>query len=183
MRIIKCLCHDKLLQIIDCDTAMSATVNRSRKPRSSKPSYKIMVLTAIASQRKSRRGVSRQRIAAYLQQHYHVSTGGRFNAALRSALNSGIQSGILKFGDTKQRFNLTNEGRKLKKKKTAKSNKRTANETKRKEQKKNERADTNTAGTSPRCNIEFDQKDYASTDDRALLSTVTKGPGKLWPEL
>ena len=113
--------------VLPCDIVMSTTGHSTKQVRSRKPSYKIMIITAIASQTKSRRGTSRQRIASYLQQHYAVSSGGRFNAALRSALNSGIQSGIFKFGETKQRFKLTKNSRKqckAKRKKTIKTKKR-----------------------------------------------------------
>ena len=163
MQIITYLGDSKLSWI---DTPMSATVNRSRKSRSSKPSYKMMIITAIASQTRSRRGVSRQMIASYLQQNYHVSSGGRFNAALRSALNSGIDSGIFKFGNTKQRFKLTDDGRKLNNKQTAKTNQRTARGTKTKKQKKNEIADTNTADKSTQCDIKLDQQDQAEDTER-----------------
>ena len=81
-----------------------------------KQSYKMMIITAIVSHKTCHRGVSRQAISAYLQGNYSVSCGSRFNTALRSALKSGIDAGIFVFGDSKQRFNLTEKGRKLKKK-------------------------------------------------------------------
>lgn len=76
-------------------------------PRS-KPSYKSMIINAISSHSNPRRGVSRQLIANYLQENFTVSSGGRFNSALRRALQSGITSGIFQFGDSEQRYKLTN---------------------------------------------------------------------------
>ena len=171
--------RDKLSRVFNRDRAMSTAGKATRKARPRKPSYKVMIIKAIASQTNSRRGVSRQRIVSFLQQQYFVSTGGRFNAALRSALSSGITSGILKFGDTKQRFKLTTDGRKLGKKKTAKTNGGKANQKHMTRQNTNERADKKTADKSTQCDIVSDQPDYANTGDGLLLHTDADDTNKV----
>ena len=141
-----------------------------------------MIIIAIASQRKARNGVSRQRIASYLQQHYPVSSGGRFNAALRSALNSGINSGIFKFGNTKHRFNLTDNGRNLHKGKTAKDKRNKTNENRKGQQKNNVRVkENNTADKSTQCDFHFtnDQQSESNTGDRVQFTLEEEDTDKI----
>ena len=88
------------------------------------PSYKIMILDAIASRSYFGRGVTRQAIAKYIQSNHAVSTGTRFTCALRNALKSGIKTGIIVFGKTKQRFKTSDDGRKLRNRQKGSSRKK-----------------------------------------------------------
>merc|ERR1712154_243513 len=54
---------------------------------------------------KDRRGCSRSAIARWIQINLGKESGSTFNAALRSALKKGIESGLFKEGNSKQRFN------------------------------------------------------------------------------
>eukprot|EP01083_Nonionella_stella_P191364 708383_1 len=113
---------------------MSAKRKASPK-KATHPSYKAMVLEAIASKKYARSGVSRAAIANYIQSNYNLEAGARFNSSLRAALGSGMTAGILVHGDTAQRYKLTDAGKqeikdankqkKSKKKKTPKKKKKT----------------------------------------------------------
>ena len=161
---------------------MSSTSNLSRQASALKPSYKTMILIAIASQRKSRNGVSRQRIATYLQQHYPVSSGGRFNAALRSALKSGINCGVFEFGNTTQRFKLTDDGRNLHQRKMAKAKINRTNKNKKRQQKNKDRVKEKiTADKSTQYDFHFtyDQQSEASTGERVQFNVEEQDTDKI----
>merc|ERR1712244_90706 len=68
---------------------------------------------------KDRKGASRASIAKWIQTNCGKEGGGQFNASLRRALTKGIESGILKQGNTDQRYRI-GELPKPKKKKTTK---------------------------------------------------------------
>ena len=65
-----------------------------------------MICTAIKAIKQYNGGASRQAIAAYLIQNFGKTAGAHFNASLRSAIKKGIAAGVLKQGDTSQRFRL-----------------------------------------------------------------------------
>ena len=119
----------------------NATMEPLRKKKTTKPSYKMMIIAAITSQGKSGPGLSRQEIASYLQQNYPVSIGSRFNAALQSALKSGINSGIFVFDESNQRFNL-NEEQTSQRKQRMNSRKKTARKRRQNESKRAKESQT-----------------------------------------
>ena len=71
----------------------------------------MMVLDALNMHKNTKEGTSRASIANCIKGKYKLKGGSVFNAALRKALQSGIESGIFEHGATKQRFKLTNKGR------------------------------------------------------------------------
>merc|ERR1712228_141197 len=94
---------------------------------------------------KDRRGCSRSAIARWIQINCEKSSGSTFNAALRSAIKKGLESGLFKEGNSKQRFRIgvlpkapkkkeTNSKKKVSKKKSSKkkagSKKKTASKKK-----------------------------------------------------
>ena len=98
----------------------------------SNPSYKIMIIEAIVSQ-DSHHGATVETIGAFLQENYPVTSGSRFDAALQSALKSGINTGIFVFDESSKLFNLKKDDekaqtrkRKRKRKSRAKRAKRTS---------------------------------------------------------
>ena len=106
--------------------------------------YLEMVTEAIPKIR-DRKGASRQAIAAWIQSNFSKEAGAMFNARLRTALNKGIEKGVLKEGNTTQRFRIGElpkapkpKKRKVasKKKKTPKKKKKTASKKKKVSKKK-----------------------------------------------
>ena len=67
--------------------------------------YLEMVTEAIPIIR-DRKGASRQAIAAWIQSNFSKEAGAMFNARLRTALNKGIEKGVLKEGNTPQRYRI-----------------------------------------------------------------------------
>ena len=67
--------------------------------------YLEMVTEAIPIIR-DRKGASRSAIAAWIQKNCSKEAGAMFNARLRTALNKGIENGVLKEGNTSQRFRI-----------------------------------------------------------------------------
>ena len=67
--------------------------------------YLEMVIEAIPVIR-DRKGASRQAIATWIQSNCSKEAGAMFNARLRTALNKGIENGMLKEGNTPQRFRI-----------------------------------------------------------------------------
>lgn len=61
------------------------------------PTYLDMIATALCESKKAR---SRQYLANYIIQNYDKKEGARFNAALRNALQRGIDRNILKITKT-----------------------------------------------------------------------------------
>jgi len=72
-----------------------------------------MVFEAISATHHAGKGVSRQKIAAYIKANWdNIAEGAHFNAALRHALKDGIDRGVLVQGETIQRWKITDLGRK-----------------------------------------------------------------------
>ena len=67
--------------------------------------YLEMVTEAIPLIR-DRKGASRAAIAAWIQANCSKEAGAMFNARLRTALNKGLETGVLKEGNTAQRFRI-----------------------------------------------------------------------------
>ena len=88
--------------------------------------YLEMVTEAIPVIR-DRKGASRAAIAAWIQSNFRKEAGAMFNARLRTALNKGIEKGVLKEGNTSQRFRIGElpKPTKPKKKKVASKKKKT----------------------------------------------------------
>ena len=95
--------------------------------------YLEMVTDAIPKIR-DRKGASRQAIAAWIQSNFSKEAGAMFNARLRTALNKGIEKGVLKEGNTPQRFRIGElpKATKPKKKKVASKKKKPASKKKKK---------------------------------------------------
>merc|ERR1712154_250502 len=55
---------------------------------------------------RDRKGASRAAIAAWIQKNCSKEAGAMFNARLRTALNKGIENGVLKEGNTQQRYRV-----------------------------------------------------------------------------
>ena len=88
--------------------------------------YLEMVTEAIPLIR-DRKGASRAAIAAWIQANCSKEAGAMFNARLRTALNKGLEKGVLKEGNTAQRFRIgvLPKAAKPKKKKVASKKKKT----------------------------------------------------------
>ena len=100
---------------------------------SAKKTYLEMVIEAIPII-KDRKGASRMAIANWIQENCDKVAGSTFNAHLRSALKKGIESGILKEGNTPQRFRIgvLPKAPKPKKKKVSSKKKRVSKKKKKK---------------------------------------------------
>mmetsp|Transcript_25365 Transcript_25365/g.22181 ORF Transcript_25365/g.22181 Transcript_25365/m.22181 type:complete len:153 (-) Transcript_25365:57-515(-) len=86
---------------------MSAPAKKSAKKVAPKqPSFIFMICKAIGAVRGGPKGASRPAIANWIQNNFNKSAGGMFNASLRNALKKGIESGVLRAGDSNQRFKL-----------------------------------------------------------------------------
>ena len=83
---------------------MSAKSAKKAAPK--QPSFIFMICKAIGAVRGGAKGASRPAIAAWIQKNFNKSAGGMFNASLRNALKKGIEQGILRAGDSNQRFKL-----------------------------------------------------------------------------
>ena len=102
----------------------------------------MMIIAALEPQQQCSQGASRQEIASYLQQNYHVSTGSRFNTALRSALKSGLNAGIFVFDESTERFKLQNQERALQRKHVESNRKKTAKKSGRHKHKRDKKSHT-----------------------------------------
>merc|ERR1712244_94831 len=87
-------------------------INKSRKmsakskaPEPKKETYSEMIVKAILAI-KDRKGCSRSAIARWIQINCNKEGGSLFNSYLRVALKKGIESGLFKEGNSKQRFRI-----------------------------------------------------------------------------
>ena len=84
-------------------------------------SFLDMAVEAIGHIKSGSQGASRQAVANYISATYDKEKTGQFNAALRKALSKGVETGVLRPGDTTQRYKLGPEAhKKAPKKKAAK---------------------------------------------------------------
>merc|ERR1712048_1375676 len=67
--------------------------------------YLDMVIQAIQAV-KDRKGASRAAIARWVQINHNKEGGSAFNAYLRTAITKGMESGVLKEGQSAQRFKI-----------------------------------------------------------------------------
>ena len=109
---------------------MSAPAKKPAAPK--QPSFIFMICKAIGAVKGGPKGASRQAIAAWIIKNYNKTAGGHFNASLRNALKKGIEAGVLRAGESAQRFKLgekaksiTNPPKPKKKKKVVKKKKTT----------------------------------------------------------
>merc|ERR1719203_2098090 len=100
-----------------------------------KTSYLDMVVESVQAL-KDRKGASRAAIARWVQINHKKEGGAAFNAYLRSAIKKGLESGILKEGQSAQRFKIGQLPKAVKpkkkvvsKKKSSSSKKKTAKKT------------------------------------------------------
>merc|ERR1712190_463207 len=77
-------------------------INQQKKLYKMSASFLDMVQQAIPAI-KDRKGASRAAIANWIQKNYNKEAGGRFNSNLRTALQKGVESGMLEKGPTGQR--------------------------------------------------------------------------------
>merc|ERR1711997_840460 len=83
----------------------ASKMSAKAKVAEKKATYQEMIVKAIVAI-KDRRGCSRSAIARWIQINLGKESGSTFNAALRSALKKGIESGLFKEGNSKQRFRI-----------------------------------------------------------------------------
>merc|ERR1712154_454268 len=97
----------KDLQVIN-QLKKGIIITMSAKKPATKPkqaTFLELVIKAIPAI-KDRKGASRAAIAKWIQTNCGKEGGGQFNAALRKALTKGIESGVLKQGNTDQRYRI-----------------------------------------------------------------------------
>merc|ERR1712123_187436 len=99
----------------------------SAAAKEQKITYLDMTIEAIQAL-KDRKGASRMAIAQWVQEHHQKEAGSAFNAYLRSEIKKGLESGVLKEGQSAQRFRIGElpKAVKPKKKQTASSTKKKA---------------------------------------------------------
>merc|ERR1711974_29949 len=100
-----------------------------------KMSYLDMVVAAIPAI-KDRKGASRAAISMWIQKTYQKEGGGVFNGSLRTALNKGIEKGMLVPGATDQRYKIGVLPKVVKKKPASKKKKKTSSKKKKKSSKR-----------------------------------------------
>ena len=112
-------------------------------PASNTESTIFMVCKAVGAIRKGgNKGVSRAAIGNYLVANFGKSAGAHFNATLRKALAKAVAAGVLKHGETAQRFKLGENAKtvtnppKPKKKKVVKKTKKVSKKKKKVTKKK-----------------------------------------------
>merc|ERR1711972_1254821 len=80
-----------------------------------------MVIAAIPAI-EDRKGASRAAISSWIQKTYNNEGGGVFNGSLRTALNKGVEKGMLVPGATDQRYKIGVLPKVVKKKGSSKKN-------------------------------------------------------------
>merc|ERR1712154_504489 len=78
----------------------------SGKAKKAAPKMIFLICKAIGATKSGNKGASRAAIANYLCNNNGKTAGGVFNANLRMALKKGIEAGVLRQGDSAQRFKL-----------------------------------------------------------------------------
>eukprot|EP01084_Bolivina_argentea_P139202 244889_1 len=91
---------------------MSAKKKEATKKAASSP-FIFLICTAIKTLKGGKKGVSRIAIANYLISNNNKTAGGQFNSNLLRALKKGIESNILKHGETQQRFKLDEKAKSI----------------------------------------------------------------------
>merc|ERR1719466_321274 len=81
------------------------TLASSSSSKEGKLTYLEMTIKAIQALR-SRKGASRSAIARWIQINFEKESGSQFNSFLRTAIKKGLQSGVLKEGESAQRFKI-----------------------------------------------------------------------------
>merc|ERR1719466_711736 len=81
------------------------TLASSSSSKEGKLTYLEMTVAAVQALR-SRKGASRSAIARWIQINFEKESGSLFNSYLRTAIKKGLQSGVLKEGETAQRFKI-----------------------------------------------------------------------------
>ena len=104
-----------------------------------KMSYLDMVIAAIPAI-KDRKGASRMAIASWIQKTYKKEGGGVFNGSLRTALNKGLEKGMLVPGATDQRYKIGVLPKVVKKKPASKKKKKKSSSKKKTSSKKKKTA-------------------------------------------
>merc|ERR1719410_495728 len=65
-----------------------------------------MMVTEAVQALKDRKGASRAAIARWVQINHNKEGGSTFNSYLRTAIKKGLESGVLKEGQSSQRFKI-----------------------------------------------------------------------------
>merc|ERR1712121_518309 len=89
------------------------------KTTENKASYLEMTIAAVQALR-ARKGASRAAIARWIEINFEKEGGSAFNSYLRTAIKKGLESGVLREGETAQIFKIGELPKAVKpKKKTA----------------------------------------------------------------
>merc|ERR1719278_472501 len=111
------------------------TLKKGSSAKEETVTYLDMVVQSVQAL-KDRKGASRAAIARWVQINHKKEGGAAFNAYLRSAIKKGLESGILKEGQSAQRFRIGQLPKVVKpkkkvvsKKKSGSSKKKTAKKT------------------------------------------------------
>jgi hypothetical protein len=88
--------------------------------------YIEMIVEAIGQVKSGAQGASRQAIAKYVASKHKKEQDASFNAHLRMALKKGVADGVLRQGNSAQRFKLGDKSTSAKAKKAAPKKKKAA---------------------------------------------------------
>ena len=173
---------------------MSAPAKKSAKKAAPKqPSFIFMICKAIGGVKGGHKGASRPAIAAWIQKNFNKEGGARFNASLRNALKKGIESGILRAGDSAQRFKLGEKAKSItnppkpkkkkvvKKKKTTKKKKKKVTKKKKKVTKKKKKTVSKKKKTTKKKKVTKKKKPAKKTTKKKVTKKKTvskKKPAK-----
>ena len=161
-------------------TTISEAKGQSSDSRAgmSTKTYLEMVCEAIPIIR-DRKGASRAAIAKWIQDNCSKEAGAMFNARLRTALNTGIENGVLKQGNSAQRFRIgvLPKPTKPKKKKVA-SKKKTASKKKKTASKKKKPASKKKSASKKKKPSKASKKKTASRKKKPSASSKKKSSSK-----
>merc|ERR1712106_587082 len=103
---------------------ITMTLKKGSSAKEETVTYLDMVVQSVQAL-KDRKGASRAAIARWVQINHKKEGGSAFNSYLRNAIKKGLESGVLKEGQSAQRFKIGTLPKvvKPKKKKTASSKK------------------------------------------------------------
>merc|ERR1712051_868166 len=103
--------------------------SQSAAAKEEKVTYLEMVIQSVQAL-KDRKGASRAAIARWVQINHSKEGGSTFNSYLRNAIKKGLESGVLKQGQSAQRFKIGVLPKVVKPKKKVASKKKTSSKKK-----------------------------------------------------
>merc|ERR1712121_528782 len=110
-------------------SSMSSSKSTVSTTTEDKASYLEMTMAAVQALR-ARKGASRAAIARWIQINFEKEGGSAFNSYLRTAIKKGLESGVLREGETAQRFKIGELPKAVKKKKKTSSKKKSGSKKK-----------------------------------------------------